>query len=265
MELFKGFNALFFLVFVTLIFFAAERFVPWRVIKTDPARWLRNISMNFYGIIILGLLPILSDVGIAEYARANGAGVLNNITLPLWSGILLTLIAADLTAFFQHRALHKWYFLWRLHRAHHTDATIDVTTGLRFHPLETVFRAATEGIVILALGLPVEGVLLVYGVFVVTNSIGHANLKLPRSAEKAASLIFIPPRAHRLHHATAPHFYNSNFGTIFSWWDRLSGTWTEVDKLDDAQAFGLDGAEAMEADTFGNLALDPFRKLPGDS
>lgn len=259
MEFFTGYNAVLYLIAVTIALLAVERFAPWRRERAAPIRWLRNASMNFYGTILLGLLPFLSDVGIAHFAREKGIGLLNNVSVSGWAALLFTLIAVDLTAFVQHRALHKWPLLWRLHRAHHTDATIDVTTGLRFHPFETIFRAATEGLVILALGIPYEGLIFAFAVLVVINSIGHANVDIPVALERFLSHVFITPRAHRLHHATAPEFYNSNFGTIFSLWDRASRTWKKVDALKDDQKFGLEGAQAPEADTFGNLALDPFR------
>ncbi len=260
MDLSEGYNGIIFLVAVTLFFMAAERLVAWRRTAADPARWIRNASMSFYSVILLGLLPFLSGLAIALFAQDRDIGFLNAAGAPLWIGLALSVIAADATAFLQHRALHKWSFLWRLHRAHHTDCMVDVTTGLRFHPFETLFRVATEGLVILALGLPPEGLALAFVVFVIVNSLTHANVAMPMALERMASGVFITPRAHRLHHAMAEDFRNSNFGTLFSFWDRLSRTWIGVNALPDDVRFGIDGPEAPEADTFGNLALDPFRR-----
>lgn len=261
MEILKGVGGLIFLVGVVFAAITLEFAAPWRrVRKIDFARWLRNAAMNFYGVVLLGLIPALAGYGAAVSAQAQGIGLFNILNTPIWIGMIGAVIAADILAYAQHRALHKWYLFWRLHRTHHTDVVIDATTSLRFHPLETLFRAATEIGVVYALGLPPEGVLLSYAVFVLFNVYTHFNVYLPLGLERRLAVVFITPRMHRLHHSAAPEHQYTNFGTILSLWDRLFGTMARPEILRKDEAFGVGGAEAMEADSFANLALDPFRK-----
>ncbi|MEO1250898.1 MAG: sterol desaturase family protein [Pseudomonadota bacterium] len=265
MEFLTGTSGLFVFFAVLAAAMAIERLAPWRRAPVDIARWTRNGLMSFYAAVILGLLPFLSAAGAALAAQARGAGLLHQIDAPLWVGVLGAVVILDLVAFLQHRALHRFYFLWRTHRTHHTDAAIDATTALRFHPLETVFRAATEAPVIFALGLPLEGVLMSYAAFLAANMFTHANIRLPARIERALSLIIITPRAHRLHHAANEEFRESNFGTIFSVWDRIAGVFKSPGKLHTDEVFGVTGPEAMEAETFANMALDPFRRRPPEA
>ncbi|MHA7873017.1 MAG: sterol desaturase family protein, partial [Hyphococcus sp.] len=149
--------------------------------------------------------------------------------------------------------------LWRLHRTHHSDMHIDATTSLRFHPLESLFRAAIETVVVFALALPAEGLLLSFGVSALMNTFTHTNMKLPARLERAMGAVFITPYLHRLHHSARIEHQYSNFGTIFTFWDRLAGSLTPSYNLQADEQFGLDANEQGETETFASLALDPFR------
>lgn len=264
MEILEGINGLYFLVAITVAGLAIERFAPWRRGPWDFARLMRNTAMNFYGMIILAAIPVLSGFVVAGYAREHNIGLFNLIDTPLWLAMVATIIVIDLAGFLQHRALHQWYFLWRAHRTHHLDKTIDTATSLRFHPFEALFRAFTEAFIVLALGLPPEGIIFSYGVMVTFNVFLHMNIRLPVALEQALSWLIVTPRAHRLHHGVHRKNHESNFGTVLSIWDRLLGTWNPPTSLPSEIQFGLKGGEDMIADTFGNLALDPFRRKPRD-
>jgi len=260
MEFFKGVNGLYYLVGLLGAALALEAVVPWRRgVKIDFARWARNASLVFYGTIILSLIPLISGYAGAVTAETRGLGLMNVFAIPMWAQLVITVLALDLVFYGQHRILHKSYFFWRLHRAHHTDAHIDVTTSLRFHPFEAVFRASIEVVIIVLIGLPPEGILLSFGVGVFWNSATHANIAAPLAAERLLAHIFVTPRMHRLHHSTAPEHQYTNFGTAFSMWDRLFGTYCAPDNLRDDEIFGVAGAEAPAYDSFATLALDPLR------
>jgi sterol desaturase/sphingolipid hydroxylase (fatty acid hydroxylase superfamily) len=263
MEFVKGTNGLLFLAAALAAALVIERVAPWRqVARIDLARWARNLSMYFYGVVILGLMPFLAGYAGAIAAEKSGFGLFNQVAIPNWAELIATFIALDAVAFAQHRALHLWYGAWRLHRVHHSDKLVDATTSLRFHPTETIFRAATELPAVFVLGLSPEGMLLGFTVLALANTATHMNIALPAALERALSTVIVTPGVHRLHHAAEPRLQNQNFGTVLTLWDRLSGTFAPPDTLSRKAALGLEGPEDLERESFANLALDPIRGRP---
>ncbi len=261
MEFVKGLGGVYYLIIVLGAAALAERLLPWRKgLRIDPARWLRNASMSVYGAILLSAIPAIAAFGAAAAAEANGFGLMNQLDIPFAARLIAAVLVLDLMAYGQHRMLHHWYFLWRAHRTHHTDAEIDASTSLRFHPLETLFRALIEVAVVVTVGVPPEGILLIYLIHVVANAFTHANIALPRKADIILSRIITTPAVHRQHHSTDEERQRLNYGTAFTIWDQIFGTFSGAEHLREDERFGVEGPEAMEADTFGNLALDPFRK-----
>ena len=262
-----GLNAdyeIFWLFGVLVSALIVEGFAPWRrEVRRDYARMLRNASMLFYATIMLSLLPALASFGAAVAAEAQGVGLMNLFSAPLWVKIIVAILMIDFLFYVQHRMLHQWYFLWRTHRTHHSDIHIDATTALRFHPLEVLFRAVTEAGFVMLMGLPPEGVLASYAVHAFANTLTHANIHAPQRVERIASLVFVTPRVHRLHHSTAPEHLHKNFGTTLTAWDRLFGTYISLSALKHDAKFGLDGPENIGDETFGALVLDPFRTPDG--
>lgn len=251
---------IFWLIGVLVAALIVESFAPWRrEARRDYARMLRNASMLVYAMIMLSLLPALASFGAAVAAEAQGVGLMNVVSAPLWVKIAVTILMIDFLFYIQHRMLHQWYFLWRTHRTHHADIHVDATTALRFHPLEVLFRAVTEAGVVILLGLPPEGVLASYAVHAFANTLTHANINAPQRLERIVSVIFVTPRVHRLHHSTAPEHLHKNFGTMLTVWDRLLGTYTPLSALKNDARFGLEGPENIGDETFGALVLDPFR------
>ncbi|VAW07865.1 hypothetical protein MNBD_ALPHA05-2009, partial [hydrothermal vent metagenome] len=198
--------------------------------------------------------------GAAMIAEARGLGVFNQISAPFWATVLTAIIAFDLTAYGVHRALHKWYFLWRTHRTHHGDAHIDATTSLRFHPFEALVRAVIDLPVVFLLGLPAEAIVVNFVVLTLVNTFTHTNIALAPAIERVVSRVLVTPHIHRLHHSAAPEYLDTNLGTIFSVWDQMFSTFTPSDRLRRDEIFGIEGPEAIIPDSFANLALDPFRK-----
>lgn len=263
MELFQGMNGVYYLVLLLAIALTAEAIAPWRRSKVDLARWGRNASMTLYGMIAISLIPPLASMGAALTAETRGIGLLNIIELPMWVQLAISIVIIDLLSYVQHRMLHKWYFLWRAHRPHHSDEHIDATTSLRFHPFEVLFRAAIEVVVVVLLGLPPAALIISFAIDAIINTTAHSNLTLPPKADRLVSRILVTPHYHKLHHSTAPEHLDTNYATIFTFWDRLFGTAIESANLRDDEQFGLAGPERMERDSFANLALDPFRTPEG--
>ncbi|MEQ8936466.1 MAG: sterol desaturase family protein [Amphiplicatus sp.] len=262
MEYLKGVNGLIFLALVVTFAAALETWRPWRRQGVaGPVRWARAAGLNAYGVVALSLLPFMSGYGLSLAAEAKGLGLLNMIAFPLWAQIAITLVVFDFAAVLQPASLPRWGFLWRAHRAHHSDVRIDAATSLRFHPLETVFRAAIEAPFTVLFGVPPEGVLVAFAVIVIVNVYTHANIAWPKPLERALAPYMITPRMHRLHHTTDENNQHTNYGVFLALWDRMLGSWRGADSLGEDDAFGLRAPEAPERETFGALLLDPARSL----
>ncbi len=260
MDFIKGSGGLYYLLALVVSAIVIEHFIPWRKgVKVDFARWLRNASMALYGTILLSLVPVIAAYAGAVTAASNNIGLMNQFETPLLVKLVISILILDLMSYGQHRVLHKWYFFWRAHRTHHTDAHIDATTSLRFHPLESLFRAVIELGVVFAFAIPPEGILLSFLVHVLANTFTHTNIALPLSVDKIVARFITTPHIHRLHHSVSPDHQFSNFGTAFTIWDQIFGTYLGPEHLRENEQFGVDGEEGMVAETFANLALDPFR------
>jgi len=210
-------------------------------------------------------LYVLTGYSLALWTEQAGFGLLAMVAVPLWAQIAVTVVVLDLTAFLQHVLLHRYRFLWRMHRTHHTDTVVDAATSFRFHPLEHLFRLITKAPVIVLFGLPPEGVLAAFAVVAVVNVATHVNVRVPVWLENGLSVLFITPGIHRLHHSDDETLGNGNFGTVFSFWDRLYGSYHGPDELTESTLFGLKGPDASPRDSFGNLLMDPFRPAGSDT
>ena len=188
-------------------------------------RWSNNLALVVIDTIILRLtFPILA-VGLAVIAQDNGWGLFNIIGLDGWVAILLSVIILDLVIYLQHVMFHAVPALWRLHRMHHADLAFDVTTGLRFHPIEILLSMVIKLAVVVALGPPAVAVLIFEVLLNATAMFNHSNVRLPEFADRVLRLVVVTPDMHRVHHSVRPEETNSNFGFNLPWWDRLLGTY----------------------------------------
>lgn len=202
-----------------------EALAPRRADVTRLVRWTNNLGIVVLNTAVLRLVFPAAAVGFAAYAQGAGWGLLNAIDVPFWLSLAVALIALDVAIYVQHVLFHAVPLLWRLHRVHHADRGFDVTTGLRFHPVEILLSMAIKIGVIAALGPPVVAVLIFEVVLNATSMFNHGNVRLPRSVDAALRLVVVTPDMHRVHHSIVPRETNSNFGFSVSWWDRLFGTY----------------------------------------
>lgn len=188
-------------------------------------RWTNNLALVVVDTVILRLsFPILA-VGLAVMAEDRGWGLLNNIDVPVWVAIIVSMLLLDLAIYLQHVMFHAVPGLWRLHRMHHADLDFDATTGLRFHPVEILISMGIKLAVVAALGPPAVAVLLFEVVLNATALFNHANIDLPRPVDRVLRLFVVTPDMHRVHHSKDPRETNSNYGFNLPWWDRLLGTY----------------------------------------
>ena len=189
-------------------------------------RWLTNLSMVVLSSLALRVIFPLAAVGTALWAQANGYGLFPALGLhPIMAGVLAFIIL-DFAVWLEHVVSHKWPILWRIHRMHHADTGFDLTTALRFHPLEIVLSMVWKAAVIIAIGAPPEAVLVFEVVLNGAAMFNHANIALPVSVDRWLRLLIVTPDMHRVHHSTDQKETDSNYGFNLSIWDRAFSTYT---------------------------------------
>ncbi|MBI2805894.1 MAG: sterol desaturase family protein [Planctomycetes bacterium] len=204
----------------------AEFAWPRRRLTTDkPRRWLSNLGLAAINSLVLRVLAPAGIAGVALLAESQGWGLLNRLDMPFWLSVLICVVLLDLVVYLQHVLFHALPFLWRLHRVHHADLDMDVTTGARFHTLEMVISHAIKLAAVLLLGAPALAVLIFEMMLNATSLFNHANVKLPGWLDAFVRLVIVTPDMHRVHHSTNPEETNRNFGFSLPWWDFLLGTY----------------------------------------
>ena len=185
-------------------------------------RWPANIGMALINTLTVRLLLPSAAVGAALAAAEHGWGIFNIVSLPSWTAVLLSLLLLDLTIYVQHVLFHVIPPLWRLHRMHHSDVDLDVTTGARFHPVEILLSALLKIGAVTALGAPVLAVIVFEVVLNAVAMFNHANAGLPRAFDRVLRWVVVTPD---IHHSAVPEETNRNYGFNLPWWDKLFGTY----------------------------------------
>lgn len=238
----------------------AQSLWPRRQLGAGWRRVAVNLAMPVLGSALLKLsLPFLA-VGIAIQAGQNGWGLLNLWPLPIWVDMLVALLMLDMIIYWQHRLFHRIPLLWRLHRMHHSDTHIDVTTGLRFHPLEILLSMLIKLGAVLALGASPWAVLMFEVILNAGSLFNHSNLRLSLSLDRMLRWIVVTPDMHRVHHSWYVHETNSNYGFSFSCWDRLFRSYVAQPKEGHlGMTIGLRDFRAADEQRLLSLLWQPLR------
>ncbi|WP_298437106.1 sterol desaturase family protein [Geobacter sp.] len=223
-------------------------------------RWFANLSLAAIDTSLARLaLPVL-PLDMAMRAREGGWGILNAFVLPQWVGIVVAVIVLDLVIYLQHVLFHFLPIFWRLHRMHHTDLDVDVTTGNRFHPLEIIVSQGIKLAAVALLGAPVTAVIAFEVTLNATSMFNHGNIRIPPALDRWLRLVVVTPDMHRVHHSIVPHETNSNFGFNLPWWDRLAGTYRpQPEGGHGGMTIGLKEFRSPEMLTLPRLLVQPFR------
>jgi sterol desaturase/sphingolipid hydroxylase (fatty acid hydroxylase superfamily) len=187
------------------------------------------------------LIVPLANVGAAATGEWAQIGLAHHVALPLWGVAALLLTMQSFAAYWVHRLMHRTPILWRVHRVHHSDHAVDVSTSLRNHPLELLLVVPVETAVVLLLGAPVSAVVAVQTLLAAAGFWQHADIRLPPRLERTLARVIITPRLHRLHHNPERAIHDRNYGDFFIWWDRWFGT---LDDREGRARVGLDGEVA---------------------
>jgi len=243
---------------------AWETFKPLRPHgSTLRSRWTVNIALLLINnAVIHALLPIVG-VGAALAAQTRGWGLLPRVGLPPFALAALAVLLLDLVRWQLHRALHRLPWLWRLHQVHHSDIDYDCTVGLRFHPLEALASSAVLVLAVAALGAPPSAVLLSDALTLALGFVAHGNVSLPRRWDRVVRWVLVTPDVHRIHHSCKRSESMSNFASVFSFWDRLFGTFKAAPADGHlAMSMGLRALRDPAQLTLPRLLALPFRHSP---
>jgi sterol desaturase/sphingolipid hydroxylase (fatty acid hydroxylase superfamily) len=238
----------------------AEATAPRRV-RALPrrARWPANLGLSVLGALLVRLLLPTAAVGLAELARQRGWGLLHQLALPDWAAAAGAFLALDLLIYAQHRLFHAVPALWRLHRVHHSDLDFDVTTAVRFHPVEIFMSMLIKMGAVAALGAPPAAVVAFEITLNATAMFNHANLRLPAGVDRLLRLLLVTPDMHRVHHSVREDEMQRNFGFNVPWWDRLLGTYRAQPRDAHAQMrIGLETFREPASQRLGRLLLQPL-------
>jgi len=231
---------------------------PVEVLLSGPSKRSRraNLGMIAPTMITSGLVGV-ALAGVATYGHAHGVGLAAWLELPQAIEVALVVALLDLAAYVDHRFRHRLTSLWRIHRAHHTDTEVDVTTSLRNHPLDVAMIVAVSSAATLALGASPTAVALSGAIGVIFAVWDHLRIALPGRLERALSLVIQTPGMHRVHHAPDRPQTDSNFGLIFSIWDHMFGTFGAPDPH---CLVGLNTLDLAERQTLRAMLADPWRR-----
>lgn len=223
-------------------------------------RWPGNLAIVVLGTLAVRLLFPLAAVGVAIYASEQGWGLLNLVSIPGWIAVVLAILILDLAIYFQHRIFHAVPWLWRLHRMHHTDLEFDVTTGLRFHPLEIVLSMAIKMVVVVLIGAPALAVVVFEVLLNASSLFNHGNVRLPQRVDRWLRLILVTPDMHRVHHSVIQRETDSNFGFSVPWWDRLFRTYrAQPEKGHLGMTIGIEDFRTERDLRLDQMLIQPFR------
>lgn len=247
-----------------ILMLCLESLIPRR--NPNKSRWSRRLN-NLLLIILTTLairflLPVLATLNMAGLAKDKQWGLLNQIELPLPVSILIAIILLDLLIYAQHVLFHKVPILWRLHRVHHSDQDLDVTTGIRFHPIEILLSLLIKAIGIAIIGAPALAVLIFELLLNITPMFNHSNINIPEKFDRYLRWFIVTPDMHRIHHSIYQPETDSNYGFSVPWWDRLFKTYTANPR--DGQTtmtIGLDHFPGSETIKLHTLLLQPFKNI----
>jgi sterol desaturase/sphingolipid hydroxylase (fatty acid hydroxylase superfamily) len=224
---------------------------------------VRHAGLNLFftlttAIIGFGLAGVL--LAASDIVANNQFGLIYIIELPLWAQLVVGLLLLDfIGAYLVHYTEHKVKWMWKFHLVHHSDTTVDVTTGLRHHPGETIFRIGFTILAVIVVGAPMWLIMLYQSVSVLFAHITHANIKMPKTIDRALSWVFVTPLMHKVHHHYTQPLTDTNYGNIFSFWDRIFGTFAQVEDTSKL-IYGIDThMDVKENDRMGNLLKIPFQ------
>lgn len=228
-------------------------------------RWPGNVGVVVIDTLVSRIVFPTAAVGLALAADANGWGLFNLVAVPDWLAVVTSVILLDLVIYGQHVLFHANPWLWRLHGMHHADLDIDVTTGIRFHPVEILLSIMIKLAAVITLGAPALGVMAFEILLNATAMFGHSNIRLPIAVDRWLRRILVTPDMHRVHHSIVARETQSNFGFNLPWWDHLFGTYRDQPAAGhEAMTIGLPQFRDPGELRLDRMLLQPLRRARTD-
>ncbi len=246
------------------ILFFLERWVPKRKWNyPQNFRYVRNFGLLFISQLLVKYLLPFSVGGVAILAQQKSWGLFNllEINTPwlYWTTVAVSIILLDFFIYLQHVVFHWVPALWRLHKVHHIDHDLDVSSGIRFHPLEILLSVLLKALIVIVFGIPFEAVLLFEIVLNVMAMFTHSNIKLSPKLNQVLHYLFVTPDMHRIHHSVIAKEHHSNFGFHLACWDKLFGTYTAHPKYEqEKMVLGLNEYKNFDKTNLWNLLWIPW-------
>ncbi len=223
-------------------------------------RWVNNLSLVALNSVVVALALPIAAFQAAVIASEYQWGLLHLVSLPIWLNVLLTIIILDFIIYVQHLVFHRVPLLWKLHRMHHADLDIDVTTGTRFHPIEIVISMAIKIGAVFILGVSPIAIVIFEIILNASAMFNHSNARLALPVDILLRKVVVTPDMHRVHHSVIPKETHSNFGFFLSIWDRMFGTYRDQPELGhDHVVIGLPYIRDKQEQRIDKLITQPFR------
>ena len=223
-------------------------------------RWPGNLGIVVIDALLVRLVIPTTAAGAALIAAQHGWGLFHALAFPPWLAGVAGFLLLDLIIYGQHVMFHHVPILWRLHRMHHADLDIDVTTGARFHPIEILLSMLIKIAAVLVLGIPALAVVIFEVVLNATSMFNHSNVVMPERLERVLRAIVVTPDMHRVHHSIVRRETDSNFGFNLPWWDRLFGTYRPAPEAGHVgMTIGIPMFRAPRELRLDRLLTQPFR------
>lgn len=227
-------------------------------------RWPHNLALLVVDVILVRIVAPGAAIAVAVIGESQGWGLFNSVTLPYWLAVAIAVLFLDLVLYFQHVTFHAVPVLWRLHRVHHSDTELDVTTGTRFHPVEIILSTGFKCAAVAAIGAPALAVLIFEVVLNATAVFNHSNVHIPTGLDRFIRWFVVTPDMHRVHHSISYNESSSNFGFNAPWWDRILGTYRAQPRDGhEAMVIGVDAFRAVDDCRIDRLLVQPLLNTPG--
>ncbi|MEM7359424.1 MAG: sterol desaturase family protein [Pseudomonadota bacterium] len=244
-----------FLLFLLLQYLRPRRDLA----RSGINRILHNLFLFVVNTLVMRLLVPITLIACSEWAYVREVGLFNMLYLSPWIVVPVCVVFMDFAIYWQHVATHKFAWLWRLHKVHHADHDMDVTTAIRFHPFELILSMIYKGTLVILLGIPLVAVVLFELLLFVGPAFNHSNLKLPGWLDRSLRWVIATPDMHRVHHSVIVAEQNTNYGFFLVWWDKLFNTYTRQPASEHTDmAIGLENGE-RDCERVDQMLVAPFR------